>query len=82
VLAAIFGGGLLFFRRKRKLDIKLFLLLCGITTALLGAGGCASVSNPVAAAITPAGTSTVTITTQSGTISQTTTFTLTVNSSQ
>ena len=82
LLAAIFCGGLLFFRRKRKLDIKLVLLLCGITTALLGTGGCGGGSTPLPAVVTPAGTSTVTITTQSGVISQTTTFALTVTSSQ
>jgi hypothetical protein len=82
LLAAIFGGGLFFFRRKRKLDLKLFLLLCGITAALLGAGGCGSGSTPLPAVVTPVGASTVTITAQSGTISQTTTFTLTVTSSQ
>jgi len=82
LLAAIFCGGLLFLRRKRKLDLKLLLLLCAVTTALLGTEGCGGGSTPLSAVVTPAGTSTVTITAQSGTISQTTTFTLTVNSSQ
>jgi hypothetical protein len=82
LLAAIFCGGLFFFRRKRKLSLKLLLLLCSITTALLGTGGCGSGSNALPAVVTPAGTSTVTITAQSGVISQTATFTLTVTGSQ
>jgi hypothetical protein len=82
LLAAIFCGGTFLFCRKRKLGFKMLLLLCGITTAMLGTGGCGSAPNPVSVVLTPAGSSTVSIITQSGTISQTTTFNLTVTKSQ
>jgi hypothetical protein len=82
VLAFLFCGGLLFARKRRNLSLKLLMAIFVLTGMTLGASGCGSGSNPVSAVTTPVSTSTVTITTQSGSISQTTTFMLTVTSGQ